>query len=141
VEFIFIADSYPATVVAVEMWEPALYAGFQAPGTRLRNSRSGNAAGLPARHFQSEVEDSTHFHPKQPQTTAQDRKQALSESRVDRAFLQILVQSPKEFGIDRSNLTRENEAVQEKTLLSSEEPTAVTIRRGTTSRRHRFPVK
>src|SRR6516225_10176059 len=31
--FDFLPDRSPAAVVAVEMWEPALYAGFQAPGT------------------------------------------------------------------------------------------------------------
>ena len=30
--FVFIAKWDPAVVIAVEMWEPALYAGFQAPG-------------------------------------------------------------------------------------------------------------
>src|SRR6516162_2624733 len=54
----------PAAVVAVEMWEPALYAGFQAPRSRLRHSRLGNATGRPARHFHSEAEDFAHFHPK-----------------------------------------------------------------------------
>jgi len=64
--FIFIADRDPAAVVAVEMREPALYAGFQAPRSRLRHSRLGNATGRPARHFHSEAEDFAHFHQKQP---------------------------------------------------------------------------
>ena len=63
---ILIAERDPAAVVAVEMWEPALYAGFQAPRSRLRHSRLGNATGRPARHFHSEAEDFAHFHQKQP---------------------------------------------------------------------------
>jgi hypothetical protein len=41
--FILIAERDPAAVVAVEMWEPALCAGFQAPGVRVGNSRLGVA--------------------------------------------------------------------------------------------------
>ena len=37
--FMFIAERKPAAVVAVELWEPALCAGFQAQGVRVRNSR------------------------------------------------------------------------------------------------------
>ena len=33
--FDFLPDRSPAAVVAVEMWEPAFCAGFQAPGKRL----------------------------------------------------------------------------------------------------------
>ena len=50
----------------LEMWEPALYAGFQATGSRLRKLPPGKRPGLPARHFHSEGEDSAHFHQKQP---------------------------------------------------------------------------
>ena len=59
-------------VVAVEMWEPALYAGLQAPGVKAGHSRLGDAMVPPARHFHSEAEDSAHFRQKQPQTTALD---------------------------------------------------------------------
>ena len=63
--FILIAERDPAAVVAVEMWEPALCAGFQAPGVRVGNSRWGAATDPPARHFHSEAEDSAHFRQKQ----------------------------------------------------------------------------
>ena len=63
--FVFPPDRHPAAVVAVEMWEPALCAGFQAPGVRVGNSRWGAATDPPARHFHSEAEDSAHFRQKQ----------------------------------------------------------------------------
>ena len=64
--FTLIAETDPAAVVAVEMWEPALCAGFQVPGVRVGNSRLGVATDPPARHFHSEAEDSAHFRQKQP---------------------------------------------------------------------------
>jgi hypothetical protein len=63
--FILISERDPAAVVAVEMWEPALCAGFQAPGVRVGNSRLGAATDPPARHFHSEAEDSAHFRQEQ----------------------------------------------------------------------------
>jgi hypothetical protein len=76
------------------MWEPALCAGFQAPGITIGNFRFGYRNGSPARHFHSEAEDSAHFRQKQPWNIAHDWKSRFSENSVDRALLQILVQSP-----------------------------------------------
>jgi hypothetical protein len=62
----FIADSNPAAVVAVEMWEPASYAGFQAPGVKVGNSPLLVTTVPAARHFHSEAGDSAHFRHRQP---------------------------------------------------------------------------
>ena len=63
--FIFIAGRDPAAVVAVEMWEHALCAGFQAPGVRIENSRLESQRS-PRRVISiSEAQDSAHFRQKQ----------------------------------------------------------------------------
>ena len=38
--FDFLPDRSPAAVVAVEMWEPAFCAGFQAPGTTEKKEKN-----------------------------------------------------------------------------------------------------
>ena len=77
------------------MWEPALYAGFQAPGKDRELPFWERHGGVPALHFHSEAKDFAHFRQNQPQATAQDLKLRFVESRVSRVLLQILVQSPK----------------------------------------------
>jgi hypothetical protein len=46
-----------------------------------------------ARHFHSELTDSAHFGEKRPLGTPQEQKRYFPKSRVDWAFLQIVVQS------------------------------------------------
>ena len=61
---------------------------------KTENSPFGRGrAGVPARHFHSEAKDFAHFRQNEPQATAQDLKLRFLESRVNRVFLQILVQS------------------------------------------------
>src|SRR5215471_8484026 len=53
--FDFLPDRSPAAVVAVEMWEPAFCAGFQAPGKGLPSGWELPRFPPGARHFHSET--------------------------------------------------------------------------------------
>src|SRR5262249_8019995 len=92
--FDFLPDRSPAAVVAVEMWEPAFCAGFQAPG-------EGRPSGWELPRFPpgrvisiAKPEDSAHFRQNLPSTTVRHRKPRFLETRVNCVLLQILVQSP-----------------------------------------------
>jgi hypothetical protein len=92
--FDFLPDRSPAAVVAVEMWEPAFCAGFQAPG-------KGRPSGWELPRFPpgrvisiAKPEDSAHFRQNLPSTTVRHRKSLFLETRVNCVLLQILVQSP-----------------------------------------------
>ena len=93
--FDFLPDRSPAAVVAVEMWEPAFCAGFQAPG-------EGRPSGWELPRFPpgrvisiAKPEDSAHFRQNLPSTTVRHRKPRFLETRVNCVLLQILVQSRK----------------------------------------------
>jgi len=93
--FDFLPDRSPAAVVAVEMWEPAFCAGFQAPG-------KGRPSGWELPRFPpgrvisiAKPEDSAHFRQNLPSTTVRHRKSLFLETRVNCVLLQILVQSRK----------------------------------------------
>src|SRR5262249_25747839 len=97
--FDFLPDRSPAAVVAVEMWEPAFCAGFQAPG-------EGRPSGWELPRFPpgrvisiAKPEDSAHFRQNLPSTTVRHRKPRFLETRVNCVLLQILVQSRNSKGV------------------------------------------
>ncbi len=79
---------------AVEMWEPAVGAGFQAPWDGQQIFGKDSAIGSTERHFHSEPAILPHFGANVVVGCCARPKSWFPESRVECTLLQILVQSP-----------------------------------------------
>ena len=83
----------PAAVVAVEMWEPAFGAGFQARWDGQQIFGQDSAIGPTERHFHSEPGILPILVQMSSLAAAQDQKCAFRETRAERTLLQIVVQT------------------------------------------------